>query len=185
MVAGAKLAPLLIWKGAAQGVKRFGGVYVAQQPRAWFTIELLLKWVDNMYPVLMDSCGGRGLVWDAIRLTSRRTQVEVREQDGRDASILRRAHTRHRHLQVVQKSTVARVQRVEGLRVQYTKAGNPRRSSFEEVPALAATSRRGTSSRTMSMASLLCEVTSEGREADSGADAVVDVTDEFDELVID
>ena len=29
--------------------------------------ELLLKWIDLMFPTILNSCGGRGLVWDSMR----------------------------------------------------------------------------------------------------------------------
>ncbi|TYZ61978.1 hypothetical protein PybrP1_010626 [[Pythium] brassicae (nom. inval.)] len=53
--AGAEVALLRIWKGAAQSVKHVGGVYMAQHPKAWVNIELLIKWINIMYPDLMNT----------------------------------------------------------------------------------------------------------------------------------
>lgn len=64
---GKKMPPLLIWKGGKQSIQKHGSVYVAYQERAWMNSNLLLQWIGLMYPAVLDSCGGRGLVWDSMR----------------------------------------------------------------------------------------------------------------------
>ncbi|TYZ66904.1 hypothetical protein PybrP1_002079 [[Pythium] brassicae (nom. inval.)] len=53
--AGAKLPPLLIWKGSDESIKRLAGAYVAQQGRACVNSNLLQKWIDIAFPAVLDS----------------------------------------------------------------------------------------------------------------------------------
>ncbi|GMF42610.1 unnamed protein product [Phytophthora lilii] len=62
-----KLPPLLIWKGKSTPTfDKIGGVYVAQQPRAWVDSNLLKRWIDLVFP-MVDPSKGKHLVWDLMR----------------------------------------------------------------------------------------------------------------------
>ncbi|KAG6963825.1 hypothetical protein JG688_00007973 [Phytophthora aleatoria] len=64
---GRKLPPLLIWKGkSTPSFERFGGVCVAQQPRAWVDSKLLKRWIDLVFP-MVDTSKGKHRVWDSMR----------------------------------------------------------------------------------------------------------------------
>ena len=59
---GTKLPPLLIWKGAKKPIQKSVAVYVAYQECAWMNSELLIKWIDLMFPALLNFCDGKGIV---------------------------------------------------------------------------------------------------------------------------
>ena len=62
-----KLSPLLIWKGAKKPIEKSGADYVAYQERVWMNSELLIKWIDLMFPALLNFCDVNGIVWDSMR----------------------------------------------------------------------------------------------------------------------
>ena len=64
---GTKLSPLLIWKGAKKPIQKSDAVYVAYRERVWMRSELLIMWIDLMFPALLNFCDVKGIVWDSMR----------------------------------------------------------------------------------------------------------------------
>lgn len=63
---GQKGTPMVIHKGPNSDIKSSGGVAYTSQPRSWVDSQLLIKWIDHMFP-LVDTSDGRTLVWDSCR----------------------------------------------------------------------------------------------------------------------
>ena len=64
---GTKLPPLLIWKGAKKPIQKSGVVYVAYLERARMNSEIIIRWIDLMFPALLNFCDGKGIMWDSMR----------------------------------------------------------------------------------------------------------------------
>ncbi|GMF46963.1 unnamed protein product [Phytophthora fragariaefolia] len=67
---GRKLPPLVVWKDARQdgAVERVGDAYVTYQKRAWLDSQLLIKWLDTVFPpVLGAATPVKAVVWDSMR----------------------------------------------------------------------------------------------------------------------
>ncbi|GMF28662.1 unnamed protein product [Phytophthora fragariaefolia] len=67
---GRKLPPLVVWKGDRQdgAVERVGNAYVTYQKRAWVDSQLLIKWLDTVFPSVLDAATpGKAVVWDSMR----------------------------------------------------------------------------------------------------------------------
>ncbi|KAG3238119.1 hypothetical protein PI124_g16911 [Phytophthora idaei] len=67
---GRKLPPLIVGKGARQdgAIERIGNAYVTNQKRAWVDSQLLIKWLDLVFPPILDpSTPGKAVVWDSMR----------------------------------------------------------------------------------------------------------------------
>ncbi|KAG3179315.1 hypothetical protein PC128_g16034 [Phytophthora cactorum] len=65
---GVKLSPLVIWKHkkGSRTISKIGNTYAAYQPKAWVDSELLCKWIDSVFPEVLQA-GGKALVWDSMR----------------------------------------------------------------------------------------------------------------------
>ena len=64
---GDKAATCFDLKGAKKTIQKSGAVYVVCQESAWMNSELLIKWIDLMFPALLNFCDGKGIVWDSMR----------------------------------------------------------------------------------------------------------------------
>ncbi|KAG2758771.1 hypothetical protein PC116_g21583 [Phytophthora cactorum] len=67
---GRKLPPLIVWKGARQdgAIERISNAYVTYQKRAWVDSQLLINWLDLVFPPILDpSTPGKAVVWDSMR----------------------------------------------------------------------------------------------------------------------
>ena len=66
---GEKAAPLLIHKGKDSGYtinRKTGPILSTTQSKAWVNSDLLVKWIDALFPVV-DIRPGKCLVWDSCR----------------------------------------------------------------------------------------------------------------------
>jgi len=66
---GSKAAPLLIHKGKEgpiEYVTNNGPLFFTHQSKAWVNAELLIKWIDCMFPII-DMSPGKCIVWDSCR----------------------------------------------------------------------------------------------------------------------
>ena len=66
---GDRAAPLLIHKGKDSGFaicRKTGPILASTQSKAWVNSDLLVKWIDAMFPVV-DVRPGKCLVWDSCR----------------------------------------------------------------------------------------------------------------------
>ncbi|KAF4042379.1 DDE superfamily endonuclease [Phytophthora infestans] len=73
VVSGQKLPPLVVWKGAQQDGQheRVGNSYVTYQTRACVDSQLLIWWLDLVFPPIFDaSTAGKAIVWDSMRAHS-------------------------------------------------------------------------------------------------------------------
>lgn len=67
---GRKLPPLVVWKGARQDdvIERHGNVRVVYQKKAWVDSQLLQRWLDLIFPPILDTATrGKAVVWDSMR----------------------------------------------------------------------------------------------------------------------
>ena len=64
---GDKAATSLIWKGAKKPIQKSGVVYVAYLERARMNSEIIIRWIDLMFPALLNFCDGKGIMWDSMR----------------------------------------------------------------------------------------------------------------------
>ncbi|GMF42196.1 unnamed protein product [Phytophthora fragariaefolia] len=82
---GQKFPPLIAWKGANQDgcVERIGNTYVTYQKRTWVDSELLIKWLDLVFPPNFDaSTPGKAIVWDSMRAhISKAVEARVVKKD--------------------------------------------------------------------------------------------------------
>jgi hypothetical protein len=63
---GKKLKPLIIHKGKNQdNIMSSNGVYVISQPKAWVDTQLLMKWIDLVFPMI-DTSLRKGIIWDSM-----------------------------------------------------------------------------------------------------------------------
>ena len=83
---GRKAAPLLIHKEQEGEVhSHVGPVLSATQEKAWVNAQLLIKWIDFMFPVV-DVCGGKCIVWDSCHAHFAKVVKE---------------HCRHRNIELI------------------------------------------------------------------------------------
>eukprot|EP00644_Phytophthora_capsici_P014948 jgi/Phyca11/20524/fgenesh1_pg.PHYCAscaffold_65_\ len=82
---GRKLLPLIVWKGANPdgSVERIGYTYVTYQKRAWVNSQLLIKWLDLVFPPIFDaSMPGKATVWGSMRAhTSKAAKARAVKKD--------------------------------------------------------------------------------------------------------
>lgn len=65
---GRKAVPLIIHKGKEnnQIIRHPGPILAATQPKAWVNAELIIRWIDTMFPVI-DVSPGKCIIWDSCR----------------------------------------------------------------------------------------------------------------------
>jgi hypothetical protein len=64
---GKKLSPLLIYKGGNSSTfEKIGSCYVVHQKKAWIDSNLLMRWVDWIFPAV-NMNDGKYIVWDSMR----------------------------------------------------------------------------------------------------------------------
>lgn len=64
--AGKKVIPVLIHKGKQEKITNHNGVTSINQPNAWVNSELLIKWIDRVFPPINMS-PKKTLIWDSCR----------------------------------------------------------------------------------------------------------------------
>ncbi|DAZ94669.1 TPA: LOW QUALITY PROTEIN: hypothetical protein N0F65_000949 [Lagenidium giganteum] len=67
--AGRKLPPVMIMKGknVTAKVEKRCGVYIMPQPSAWTNKELLIEWLDIVFPSVLDQVKTKAIIWDSMR----------------------------------------------------------------------------------------------------------------------
>ncbi|KAF4045577.1 DDE superfamily endonuclease [Phytophthora infestans] len=85
VASGRKLPPLVIWKGAQQDgqLERVRNSYVTYQKRACVDFQLLIRWLDLVFPPIFDACtAGKAVVWDSMRAhTSKSVRARFAKKD--------------------------------------------------------------------------------------------------------
>ncbi|OWZ12835.1 hypothetical protein PHMEG_00013944 [Phytophthora megakarya] len=118
---GRKLPPLVVWKGARQDgtFGKIGNSYVTYQERAWVDSQLLIKWLDLIFPAVLDTSTPRkAVVWDSMR-------AHISKAAG-DIGIYKNFKDKL--------STIIDEWKASD-RVLYTKGGNPKKPPAEDVVA--------------------------------------------------
>ena len=63
---GQRATPLVIHKGESTAIKSGNGILFTSQPKSWVDSQLIIKWLDHMFP-LVDTSDGKTLIWDSCR----------------------------------------------------------------------------------------------------------------------
>ncbi|KAJ8578384.1 hypothetical protein ON010_g810 [Phytophthora cinnamomi] len=81
---GLKLPPLVVWKGAREEIalERIDNTYVTYQQKAWVDSQPLIKWLDLVFPHVLDAVThGKAVVWYSMRAhTSNVVKAQFRKE---------------------------------------------------------------------------------------------------------
>jgi hypothetical protein len=64
---GSKMTPLVISKGKDSLIQKKHGVWLVYQNKAWVNSELLISWMELIYPRVIGEMEGKLMVWDSCR----------------------------------------------------------------------------------------------------------------------